>query len=48
MIYLSSTTDKHPKSIKKFWPLPWDEVEQEEKPISKEQLQRTIQMMKNL
>ena len=46
IIYRSNSTEKNPKSIKTFFPLPTDEIEDEsESPkISEEQLQRTLKM----
>jgi hypothetical protein len=45
MIYKANTTDKSPKSLKSFFPLPSDEVEEDDKPkLTKEQLARTLKL----
>jgi hypothetical protein len=45
MMYLSNTTDKSPKSLKSFMPLPSDIDESEDEPkLTKEQLQRTLSL----
>jgi hypothetical protein len=46
MIYRSNSAEKNPKSIKTFFPLPSDEIEEEsDSPkISEEQLQRTLKL----
>ena len=44
IIYLSNTTENHPKSINSFWPMPLlDDGEQEEEVmLSIEELSRTL------
>ena len=44
MIYKANTSDKSPKSIKSFFPLPSDEQEEEKPKISQEQLARTLKL----
>ena len=44
MIYKANTSDKSPKSIKSFFPLPSDEQEEETPKISQEQLARTLKL----
>lgn len=46
IVYLSSSSEKSPKSIKSFWPIPeLDDVEEEEKVmLNKEQLARTLKL----
>lgn len=45
MIYLSNTTDKSPKSLKSFMPLPSDVDESEDEPkLTNEELQRTLSL----
>jgi hypothetical protein len=44
MIYKANTSDKSPKSLKSFFPLPSDEQEEETPKISQEQLARTLKL----
>ena len=44
MIYRSNSTDKNPKNIKSFFPLPSDEVEDEKPKLTEEQLARTLKL----
>ena len=46
LIYKANTTDKSPKSLKTFFPLPSDEVEEaDETPkLTEEQLARTLKL----
>jgi len=45
MIYLSNTSDKSPKSLKSFMPLPSDIDENEDEPkLTNEELQRTLSL----
>ena len=44
MIYKANTTDKSPKSIKSFFPLPSDEQEEEKPKITQDQLARTLKL----
>lgn len=46
IIYLSSTTEKSPKSIRSFWPMDQiDNIEEEEQTmLSDEQLTRTLKL----
>lgn len=47
IIYLSSTSEKTPKSIKSFWSIPeldYNEVEEERVMITEEQLARTLKL----
>jgi hypothetical protein len=48
IIYLSSTTEKSPKSIKSFWNIPEldnaNEEKEEKKFITDEQLKRTLKL----
>jgi hypothetical protein len=44
MIYKANTSDKSPKSIKSFFPLPSDEQEEEKPKISQDQLTRTLKL----
>ena len=46
IVYLSSTTEKSPKSLKHFWYIPEiDDVDEEEKEmISSDQLSRTLKL----
>jgi len=44
LIYKANTTDKSPKSIKSFFPLPSDEVEEDKPKLTQEQLARTLKL----
>ena len=44
MIYRSNTTDTAPKSIRAFFPLPTDEVEEEEPKLTDDQFKRTLML----
>lgn len=46
LIYKANTTDKSPKSLKSFFPLPSDEneVEDDSPKITKDQLARTLKL----
>jgi len=44
MIYRSNTTDSAPKSIRAFFPLPTDEVEEEEPKLTEDQFKRTLML----
>jgi hypothetical protein len=47
IVYLSSTTDKNPKSMKSFWSIPeldYTEKEEERVMITDEQLARTLKL----
>lgn len=44
MIYRSNTTDTTPKSIKTFFPLPTDEVEEESPKLTEEEFKRTLKL----
>ena len=47
IVYLSSTTEKSPKSLKSFWPIPEiDELEPEDEKVmlTDDQLARTLKM----
>jgi len=44
LIYKVNTSEKSPKSLKSFFPLPSDEVEQDKPKISQEQLERTLKL----
>ena len=46
MMYRSSTSEKHPKSLSSFFPLPSDELDEvEDTPkITSEQLERTLKL----
>ena len=44
MIYRSNTTDNTPKSIKSFFPLPSDEVEEESPRLTEEEFKRTLKL----
>lgn len=46
-IYLSNTTEKHPKGLKSFWPIPElddDGLEEEKNYITDEQLKNTLKL----
>jgi len=45
LIYKSNTTDKSPKSLKAFFPLPSDITEEDDSPkLTQDQLMRTLKM----
>jgi hypothetical protein len=44
MMYRSNTTDSVPKSIKSFFPLPTDEIEEESPKLTDEQFKRTLML----
>lgn len=44
MMYLSNTTEKSPKSIRSFMPLPSDVEEDEEPKMTLDQLERTLSL----
>jgi len=45
LIYKSNTTDKSPKSLKAFFPLPSDETDIDDSPkLTDEQLARTLKL----
>lgn len=44
MIYRSNTTDTAPKSIRAFFPLPSDEIEEEEPKLTDDQFKRTLML----
>jgi len=44
MLYRVNSTDKNPKSIKSFFPLPSDEIEDEKPKLTDEQLARTLKL----
>jgi len=44
MMYRANTTDKSPKSIKAFFPLPSDEVEDESPKLTDDQFKRTLKL----
>jgi hypothetical protein len=44
MMYRANTTDKAPKSIKSFFPLPSDEVEDESPKLTDDQFKRTLKL----
>jgi hypothetical protein len=44
MMYRANTTDKAPKSIKAFFPLPSDEVEDESPKLTDDQFKRTLKL----
>ena len=48
IIYLSNSTEKHPKSLKSFWHIPQlddiVELEEEEEYLSSDQLLRTLEL----
>lgn len=44
MMYLSNTTEKSPKSIRSFMPLPSDIEEDEEPKMTLDQLERTLSL----
>jgi len=44
LIYKVNTSEKSPKSLKSFFPLPSDEQEEEKPKITQEQLARTLKL----
>jgi hypothetical protein len=44
LIYKVNTSEKSPKSLKSFFPLPSDEQEEERPKITQEQLARTLKL----
>lgn len=44
LIYKVNTSEKSPKSLKSFFPLPSDEQEEEKPKLTKEQLARTLKL----
>jgi hypothetical protein len=44
LIYKVNTSEKSPKSLRSFFPLPSDEQEEETPKISQEQLARTLKL----
>ena len=44
MIYRSNTTDTAPKSIRAFFPLPSDELEEQEPKLTDDQFKRTLML----
>ena len=44
MLYRVNSTDKNPKNIKSFFPLPSDEEEEEKPKLTDEQLARTLKL----
>jgi len=44
LIYKVNTSEKSPKSLKSFFPLPSDEVEDDKPKITQEQLARTLKL----
>ena len=44
MMYLANTTEKSPKSIRSFMPLPSDVEEDEEPKMTLDQLERTLSL----
>jgi hypothetical protein len=44
LIYKVNTSEKSPKSLKSFFPLPSDEVEEEKPKLTQEQLARTLKL----
>jgi hypothetical protein len=44
LIYKVNTTEKSPKSLKSFFPLPSDEVEDDKPKLTQEQLARTLKL----
>jgi hypothetical protein len=44
LIYKVNTSEKSPKSLKSFFPLPSDEVEDDKPKLTQEQLARTLKL----
>jgi uncharacterized protein (DUF2344 family) len=44
LIYKVNTSEKSPKSLKSFFPLPSDEQEEEKPKLTQEQLERTLKL----
>jgi hypothetical protein len=44
LIYKVNTSEKSPKSLKSFFPLPTDEQEEDKPKITQEQLARTLKL----
>jgi hypothetical protein len=44
LIYKVNTSEKSPKSLKSFFPLPSDEQEEEKPKLTQEQLARTLKL----
>jgi hypothetical protein len=47
IVYLSSTSEKNPKSMKSFWSIPeldYNEIDEEKVMITEEQLARTLKL----
>jgi hypothetical protein len=44
LIYKVNTSEKSPKSLRSFFPLPSDEIEEEKPKITQEQLARTLKL----
>lgn len=44
LIYKVNTSEKTPKSLKSFFPLPSDEIEEEKPKLTQEQLARTLKL----
>jgi hypothetical protein len=44
LIYKVNTSEKSPKSLKSFFPLPSDEVEDDSPKLTQEQLERTLKL----
>ena len=44
LIYKVNTTEKSPKSLKSFFPLPSDEQEEDKPKLTQEQLARTLKL----
>jgi len=44
LIYKVNTSEKSPKSLKSFFPLPSDEVEEDKPKLTQEQLARTLKL----
>jgi hypothetical protein len=44
LIYKVNTSEKSPKSLRSFFPLPSDEVKDDKPKITQEQLERTLKL----
>lgn len=44
LIYKVNTSEKSPKSLRSFFPLPSDEVEEDKPKLTQEQLARTLKL----